>query len=667
VASALLWTLIYTINKDAVNTYVLVQQLGFLYSGPLSIGALLAGVYGAHRDQGLKVDRLLGSLPYRSGRMLVTRLVILSLPFVFANLASVATLLYQWFFLLHREPDIAYPLMVLTVLALGIMYAVVLGWAIGVFFRGRVSYFIGFLLWFVHVYGGFLVLNSILPQSIFALPNFLLMDYESMGFMDEVWGFLRDSSIWLHRAFYLALTGLLLGCILGVVKSRRKEKVGRVWVNGLIVICLLATLSTAISYGIVRGKHIEAYQDWEDEVESQLAQTTSDPAAFSITDYDLTVRYKEQDASLEVIALLDIQSEQSSKAVDRLEMTLNPAFEVDKVLVNGTQAQLKREGYGLSIHLAEPLGQNERVKVQLAYTGKMNDWRLIRPFGQSAPKLVPAYATSSSQVYLPGSAGWYPIPGKHNLVVVNKDKVYLNKNSKWQDTYPAVKPSNYILSTDFPDSLDLFSNLNRTTITQAGEGRQQVKFVGKGMDGLALLAGPLKEIRPSDSYKVKGLVSQWMNDSHTAAFVTMADSNFRHILELLGIDASPITLLPFEPSNDKGSRNLGGVIIVDANTLNTPEIDTVASERINQLFVEYLTKAGYQESNWLAAALSAYIASDRKGKPVHISANGGPMGKTLENYMNEHTKAEVEQMLRTMYKMLLDNPDQPLQLNTILR
>jgi hypothetical protein len=194
-----------------------------------------------------------------------------------------------------------------------------------------------------------------------------------------------------------------------------------------------------------------------------------------------------------------------------------------------------------------------------------------------------------------------------------------------------------------------------------------VKFEGKGMDGLALLAGPLKEIRPSDSSKVKGLISQWMNDSHAAAFVTMADTNFRHILELLGIDTSPITLVPYEPSNDHGGRNLGGVIIVNANTLNTTEIDTVASERINQLFVEYLTKSGYQESNWLAAALSAYIASDRKGKPVHITANGGPMGKTLENYMNEHTKEEVERMLRMMYKMLVDNPDQPLQLQTIFR
>ncbi|MDF2671143.1 MAG: hypothetical protein K0R67_3449 [Paenibacillus sp.] len=659
--------LIYAINRDAVNTYTLVQQFGFLYSGPLSIGALLAGIYGAHRDRGLKVDRILSSLPYRSGRMLLSRFLVMALPFVFANLAMAGILIYHWGFQLSREPDIAYPMMILLVLAFGIAYAVALGWAVGVFIVGRSSYLVGFLLWFVHVYGGFLIINSLLPSSLFALPNFLLMDYKSMGYMDEVWGFVRDSSLWWHRGFYSSLTGLILMLIVWVIKSRRKEAMARVWIYGLLIVFTVGTLGSAIAYSSVRGAHIDSYRNWEAGLAAHAAAaSTPEPAPFTIINYDLAVSYKDEAASLEVQAALTIQTTgKDQQAVDRLELTLNPAFQIERAFVNGQEEKLQRDAYVVTISLSKPLAPKEQANIQLAYQGAVDDWRLIHPYGQGAPKLVQVNSATSSQLLLTGAGGWYPIAGKQSLIIENKEK-QINSYSKWLDHYPVVDKADYRVITDFPVSLELFSNLDKTSASEA-EGRQRLTFEGKGFDGAALAAGPLQEFSSAnDSALIKLLTSQWMSPAHASAFLKMADANIRHINELLGTARTPMTWLAFEPSTFRSGGNWGGVVMVNSNLLNERELDTTASYSFTQQYVELLTRSGYRQSYSLGVALSAYIASGRKEKPVKILSNNPQTAVKLEAFMNDNSKEEVERMLLRMYQLLLDNPDQPLNLNIIL-
>lgn len=664
-SAGVLCRLVFSLERGDSSLYLLLQQFGFLYAGPLSIAALLTGIHGAQRDRPLKTDRILLALPYGSGSMTAVRYAVLTLPFVFLYMLPAGILISIGSSWLNPVSDLASPLAVYAVLSLSMAYAVALGWFLGTLLPRRISYVLGFLVWFVHVYAVLLIMGSILPDAWIALPNFLLLDVRSMGFWDESWGYFTDRFFWYHRGLYAALTFFLLLISIYLVKRRRREPELKLGTLPAAAICLAAAVFFLTSYVQVRGDRVADYHQWEHQITEQgRADTAGQTISVPVERYDLAVKYEA--GLLKVRALLAMMKSGSGAPAEAMDFTLHPDFQVQSVTVNGKLADFHQEGYALTVAPKTPVSPGESVTLEVDYQGRVKAWRLIHPFGANTSKLVKAAFATSERVFLPGSYGWYPLPGRQALVRPDTGK--FNVYSPWREVYPAMPPADYKLEADFPDTLPLWSNLAQTG-KDAEDGRQRVRFEGTQTDGCALLGGPLQETDSPTSGMLRTVTGKLADPADAEEFLLRAENTVKQIDRILGIERStPLLLFPADPSIERGGRNAGGFMTVQAGLFNMRKQDwgDGAGQFVSQ-YLQYLTGSKEEDVYWLGESMNAYLQSEGKTKPVRLNANYDSFGNKLENYLNEHDVQEAERMMRRMYLRLKEHPDQPLPVDEILQ
>lgn len=553
--------LVYSINDDIFDYGYLIHQFGFLYSMPISILTLLAGIHGARRDTALGTNRLLGSLPYRSGKLLSVRFTVTAVPFVLLGLVSSGLLLAMSAFRLEESVGLGRSLLVMVPLAAGMVYAVALGWALGTLISGRIGYVLGFAVWFVHVYLMLLVIDSRLPAPLNALFNFMLFDHKSMGFYNDLWGFLNDRTLWLHRSMYLFLTLLVLFIIWLAEKRRRREPFSRLRCYGLLGVTAALALSALAGYAAVRGERVEAFRELERQQETASLQKEQAPA-FSVSRYDLKLTYS--GSAVGITAGLDVGLP-PNETPKELTFTLRDSFKIESAEADGKGVSFRREGSLVSLDLGQSAGKQE-VKLTLTYSGVVDDWRVFHPYGNNPGNMiVPVHMVREDRVFLPGRYGWYPLPGSHRLLRVQDEKH--GSPVKLQEVYPAVGLSDYRLTVDFPNSLNLFSNAETTGRTVKG-GRQTVTFEGRQTDGITLLGGALKEIvADTGAPKLRVIVGGLTDEGAVKELlplleeVASAADQERKIMR-----AGPLTMMPYDLVNGYGDgRNLGGMMAVKSN------------------------------------------------------------------------------------------------------
>jgi len=203
--------LVHRANEWTEHAGYYLHQFEFMYLGAITILAILSGVYGARSRQAAGEAQLIGSLPYRSIRRWSAQLTVFLLPFFIFT--CVPVFIYLWLRETMYPGASLYPAWFLLSTFIPMLYAMILGWLLGGLFKSKIGYAAGFLLFFLHIYGGLLLLTPRLPMPTRLLPNFLLFDFKSMGYFDDQFGFSREMSFWTHRGFYLFLAFAYLFCL----------------------------------------------------------------------------------------------------------------------------------------------------------------------------------------------------------------------------------------------------------------------------------------------------------------------------------------------------------------------------------------------------------------------------------------------------------------------
>lgn len=651
--------LVYTIERYDTNVLMFPEKYGFLYTGPLTVGAVLSGIYAAKRDRAWKAERIMEALPYRSVLVLPVKAVMAALPYIILNLVPAVILLYQWNKQLDSAPGIGGPVVIQLVFALGMLYPVVLGWMTGALFPGKLSYFLGFLVWLIHAYGGLMLLNVYLPEAWYALPNFMLFDYNSMGYLDVTWGYLADAVFWLHRALYFGLTALLL--LVGVQFSARRrrepltKKALRIGTGALALLVLL----TAAGYIGIRSDRVEGYRQWEREASAQLKAVEagggdgSGAAPFRIASYKLNVG-QPGGPKLAIKALLELK-EGNGSPLPKLDFTLHPNLKVTAAKVNGADVPFEKDGYRLTLLPSSPLADLNGTAVELFYEGRLAEWKLIHPYGgRPESKLERSYRATEKEWYLPGTAAWYPLPGLHALA--RPDQSPFGRYSDWTEEYPPLPDARFEVSVQHAAGLKLFSNGSVQAAKAAGSGAEETVVTGTA-SGLALLAGPLQEIRADGAGQVRLITGTYHDPAHGTSYLNMLRHDAGEMNRILGLRPAELVLLPVDPSTDRGGRDLGGIHLLGDTSFPYSEADSLMKSR-SAFARQYLGAVPGLKANsyWLYLAISAYLRSEGLAKPVLLDTYyGSSMADEtvrLQEYMNSHSREEVEGLLRNMYEWI---------------
>jgi hypothetical protein len=645
-----------------------VNHFHFLYVAPFSIFALLAGVHAARRDRGLGIDRFVEGLPYATGKRLTAQFIITLLPY--AVIGSVPAII--WTFLavqqLDRTDRILLPAIMLFSSVVGIGFLVTLGLCIGRWVLGRISYFVGFVLWMVTVYGS-LFATRFMPVSLSRWTDPLLIDYRTTGYYDDTWGFIPDITLWLHRGLYTVLGVLLLLLLYWAMAGRRKEPVYVLGLSGAVLAGIVSvTLLSAWNIGI-KEERVEAN---ERKLENALAnEQEGQPAAsslswedigFEVASYNVSVVYREE-GRLAIKAMIQAHAASAKGNADPKELvfTLNQQFDLKEVKVNGDTVAYSREGDVVKLPLMSRESGLTDLKwlIEWTYAGKVDDWRLFHPYGNNDNVLAEAHFADDSKLFLPAAYGWYPLPGSHRLVSVMETR---SKHNELYNVYTPIKgddKTRFRLQVDYPDTLNLFTNLDFVQ-HEVREGRQIVTFQGRGV-ACGLIGGALKERRYGNEALTVRLIGNKMSDEkHIQKAVESIHQTKMEIDRILKLTTSRSewVLLPISPEKITGVQpNLGGLKLANGYiVLGLPSYyETPVSDVLT--WGSYLpNKAPPQDRSLWMDAISEYIKHRKSGQPIELTRfpfqQDDPKRMEFEEMMNENSNEQNEALLRKMYREL---------------
>lgn len=671
-AASLSWIVI----SETGNTHsgYLVHQYQFLFIAPMSILALLVGVHTARRDTALKIDKIMGSLPYRSSKQLVARYITTAVPFIGIALLPACLWLYLTASSTISFQTIIHGSLVLASVVIGLLFIMAVGMSIGSLINGRSSYFFAFIIWFLLIYGGMFV-TRFLPGELHVLFNFLLIDLKTVGFFDELWGISNDLTYWLHRGFYAGLTMLLLVAIGYLLAKRRNEPLDkkRYFTAGVIVLAITSTF--LYSYLDMKHARIVTYETrveaaWQAQKESNIAHSADllEDQVLSVAHYDLVVSYLE-DGSLGVDATLYIDPFNRER-IDELSFTLKDIFQVAKVTLNGEVVEFKRDGNILSFSLMDTHALGEGIELQLSYTGRVDDWRVIHVYSNPDQIIIPTHIANEQQLFLPANYGWYPIPGKHQLQTVVRNRY---DRLELRDSYYPDQYSDYTITVVYPNRLEVFSNLTQLN-KEIHDDVQITHYQGKSVRGASLLGGELQEISyTAGDTQVKAIVSKLMNTEQTqdvAKIYHEVNLALEHVLQLPMEELSFFAHDYYKGSSMGRNSDLGGLLAVSSYMFTGYDLSTDVNNRYSENVVKTLIEARLLQNDQITSAhhdytdiLTAYLLYYMHDIPIDFTSNFSPWVKLeehpmyhLENYLNTHTAEENEAMLREMYQLVMSNP-----------
>lgn len=287
------------------------------------------------------------------------------------------------------------------------MVTLALAMLLGASIPNRIVYLIGFCAW---MFGTFFMEIFIIyqlrwfPAEVLHLNQFFFQ----LGALDqENWNYaLRLEDDRRSRPFVLAFTLLLLGVTLLLLSRKRPTMHAKsVW-------------AAVVAAVVLAGAMLVPYADlWRDRyaqtdgkrynrpvVPSDITMASS-KRMFTISAYDLELKRLPND-ELHMIARLTIPAAELV-GMSELPLTLNRFFDLERVRVQGSDADYRRQWEQLTVML--PDGIREDIEVELAYEGKVMDFRPDFTTYQFAAFSI------GEEVKLEGHMAWYPLPGHQDV------------------------------------------------------------------------------------------------------------------------------------------------------------------------------------------------------------------------------------------------------------
>lgn len=676
-AAAFLVWLVYSMEQDTGNGLKLVQQYSFLYSIPLTVGAVMTGIGGARRDRSTRTERILGALPYRTSLQLSVRLGMTAAPFVVLSLAPAGILLWQWTAVLPHAHGLGQALALQSVLSAGMVFPVALGWLTGILFPGRASFLAGVLVAVASTFGSLLIGNVMLPPAWYGLPIYLLFDLQSMGYYETTWGLLMDRGFWLHRAFYLLLTALVLILCIRLTAGKRREgrpvPAVRVGTAALVILLLLS----AGGYAGVRQNRIHEYARFIDIAEARYVSLgephshVSGPSVlWKAAAYSIEVD-QEQDDALQATAVIRLRHEGSARGhIEEVPFTIHPSLKVEMARVNGQAASFRQEGYSVIVKPGSLLEyQSGPMEVELTYGGRLDQWRLVHNYDRSEQKLSRWYRATSKQWYLPGVAGWYPIPGSHALLQLEQARLFTREG--WKEHYPDLGEAEFKVTVASSSDLPIVSTGQLVT-EEHRDGKRVVQYRSTS-SGFALFAGPVRELHASGVSRIRVIAGNTALNTGAEAVLPVIEETVNALDRLLGISRrDPLVMLVTDASIYPGYADLGGLITAgEFITSGNRDKEWVRSETI-RMYSSYLLGIDRANNEFLLQkAFTEYVKQAEAGlssrASVSFGQNLGPDLAALERFMNTSPLEQVENGLRLLLEAVRADPDGRLNLNDILR
>jgi hypothetical protein len=643
----------------------------FLYVAPFSIFALLSGVHAARRDRGLGVHRLVESLPYSTGKRLTARFVITLLPY--AAIGTIPSLIWlaMAFQRMSRVEEMIIPFVMLLSSMIGIVVLVAIGFWIGHWMPSRISYLMGFAVWMVAVYGSIFA-SRFLPISISRWSDPLLIDYRTIGYYDDNWGFIPDVTLWLHRGLYSVVGALLILLLYWRMAGRRKEPIHSLRVGAAVMAGIVMTSILSAGYIGIRNDRVTAYEQKLESIvtsergdQSFITSLTWGDIGFEATMIDVSMAYGE-DGRLSFNT--SIQARPASVNVNlnprELVFTLNQQFDLIQVKVNGVSVTYTRTGDVVTLPL-KPGASNsldEQWLIEWEYTGKVNDWRLFHPYGGDDIVMTETYFADEKKLFLPAAYGWYPLPGRRRLVSAMETRSGHLEIGNVYTPIEGDEQTRFRLQVDYPDTLNLFTNLKSTRHGNS-DGRQTVVFEGHGV-ACTLMGGALEEIEYGDeALAIRLIVNEMSDEKYVRQAMGLIHQTKLEIDRILQRPASRSewVLLPISPEKNTGVQsNVGGIKMADGYMVlglpsyMGPPISFVLT------WGDYLPEAlpPKDRSLWIDA-INEYMNHRRSAQPIIMTRfsfqQDDPRRKKIEEAMNRNSNEQNEALLRQMYRELWDS------------
>ncbi|CAM4337324.1 hypothetical protein [Paenibacillus tarimensis] len=425
--------------------------------------------------------------------------------------------------------------------------SLLLGITLGVLLPSRFALPVGFCAW---VFGSvFIQLFIVGNYSLYPLKAFYLNHLLDNPFLlNEGWlGPLAGAE--LERLFpFVLLFGVFLlslsWAVLGHERPERPRRTG--W-----IICLSALLIAAAGYIPYGQMWMERYSSRQMLMETSPQQHLSranEVFAFEVSRVKLDVRLQE-DESLAVeariefpvrngrpLSVLNAAQPPEYREPGRLTFLLHPGMRIKQAAVNGKPVDYIRTGDRFSIDekLLEP--NQEIQSVSVIYEGQITSW------GYNGPREFMFAFASRDAVMLPGSIGWYPLPGGHSLFHINGDQLF-----------ERLDTTRY-LSADFDVTVSGFGNLPLYATLNpdpaAPDGVQH--YSGLDTAAFTLYGGLFEEVR------IEGepitIITTGGNRRESERFLKELHKRRLYYEEWLGTSLDRIRYIAYFPMDAFGSR-----------------------------------------------------------------------------------------------------------------
>lgn len=502
----------FWVVHDAYSTQVFHDQSysALTLTHTMSLGlVMLTGILAIRRDIRRKTYEWSDALPVSNTTKITAKYMASLLYFTLFTVSFTAIYAY-YSAKTGGDASVTLTLSKYYAITFEVSYAVTLALSIllAICISNRVVYLIGFCAWMFGTF--FMEIYLIDSLYLFPLRTFHLSQLFISGSMDnEVWTTaMMGEELMYSRLFVLTFALLMLVAGITILNCLRRTKhLFLVW--GTAIAALLLACGSFFPYG---GLWQERYAQYKEKLADPTIQTMEhftpiQNLTYEITDYDVLMhRKKNDDLETKAAIKLDVPD----KGVNELPFTLNRAFLVSQVKVNGRGASFQHQGEQLTIQLNENI--SGPVKVEIDYAGKMMDYYMRSNGNGEYTAFV-----KGKNVFLPQYIGWYPLPGYQAVYLKEVDYSSVR-------LAPVYYDMNHRAPVNFRLTLTGFKSPLYTSLPEKERSEDRQIFEGSVNYKLTLFGGDFKEMKHPD-LPVTAVISPYSRSAVNNIFDRLSEMN----------------------------------------------------------------------------------------------------------------------------------------------
>ncbi|EFM11651.1 hypothetical protein PaecuDRAFT_1257 [Paenibacillus curdlanolyticus YK9] len=336
----------------------------------------------------------------------------------------------------------------------GMTYSITLalGMAIGALMPSRFALPVAFLGW---VFGAFFLQIYALPETNWYMLKAFMLSHlltDSSTFGNDGWTPALYGREYALLALFVAAFGLFLLTLATSAVRRIRPSMHNRHPAPAAAAALLLSIVAALPYAYFWMERLERVDLIRSSAPSYVAITPHEPYQFQLSSVSIIAERLPADglrgnvtvtvplhngeplpASSDVAKVASIQPH-------RLAFLLHPAMQIQSIAWDGHPADWDRSGERVFVTIPPSAANAAAGKIAFRYEGKLMDWaRTNNSEGYWS-------FIHDSSVYLPGTVGWYPLPGGDSLF--------------YQGSKARGGPGNYVNRTDV--TANLFTDFDVT-------------------------------------------------------------------------------------------------------------------------------------------------------------------------------------------------------------